>query len=398
MHELIQLYKDVYGDDTLSAVLSPLRICPLGAHVDHQGGIVTGLALDENVEMVFSASDDGYVRIQSADFPDEEYFHIDRVPEMLPGSWGNYARGAVLALSKDQKLTTGFRAVISGRLPIGGLSSSAAVTTAYLLALCHVNQLNVKKEDLVYYSHDVETSYIGLKNGILDQSANLLSRKGHLLTVDCKMGNHQLMDRPNDMPEFEVIVVYSGVSKSLISTDYNNRVDECRVGGWLLQELGTLNQTNLAEVKLRDIPDQIYHTYRDQVPGRFQKRLDHYYSEQERVIEGIKAWSAGDIHRFGQLMFASGQSSIDQYECGCPELVTIYQILKELNGVYGARFSGAGYRGCCIGFINPKYKQQIKHAIETIYPTQHPKFKDQYKVYFCEIGDGARLIEQVEEG
>lgn len=97
-------------------------------------------------------------------------------------------------------------------------------------------------------------------------------------------------------------------------------------------------------------------------------------------------------------MFASGQSSIDQYECGCPELVTIYQILKELNGVYGARFSGAGYRGCCIGFINPKYKQQIKHAIETIYPTQHPKFKDEYKVYFCEIGDGARLIEQVEEG
>ncbi len=64
---------------------------------------------------------------------------------MLPGSWGNYARGAVLALSKDQKLTTGFRAVISGRLPIGGLSSSAAVTTAYLLALCHVNQLKVKK-------------------------------------------------------------------------------------------------------------------------------------------------------------------------------------------------------------------------------------------------------------
>lgn len=92
------------------------------------------------------------------------------------------------------------------------------------------------------------------------------------MTVDCKMGNHQLMDRPNDMPEFEVIVVYSGVSKSLISTDYNNRVDECRVGGWLLQELGTLNQTNLAEVKLRDIPDQIYHTYRDQVPGRFQKK------------------------------------------------------------------------------------------------------------------------------
>lgn len=31
------------------------------------------------------------------------------------------------------------------------------------------------------------------------------------------------------MPEFEVVVVYSGISKDLIETDFNNCVDEIRV-------------------------------------------------------------------------------------------------------------------------------------------------------------------------
>jgi len=74
--------------------------------------------------------------VQSVDFPDEEYFHIDRVPEMLPGFWGNYIRGSVLSLARDFKLRKGFEAIIRFRLPMGGLSSSAVVTTAYLMSLC----------------------------------------------------------------------------------------------------------------------------------------------------------------------------------------------------------------------------------------------------------------------
>ncbi len=99
--------------------------------MDHQGGLVTGMALDVNVELLYAPDEAGFVRVQSVDFPDEEYFHIDRVPEMLPGFWGNYIRGSVLSLARDFKLRKGFKAVIRGRLPMGGLSSSA-MTTAYI--------------------------------------------------------------------------------------------------------------------------------------------------------------------------------------------------------------------------------------------------------------------------
>lgn len=392
MSDLIALFNEKYPKLKARQVLSPLRICPLGAHVDHQGGVVTGMALDSAVSLVYAPAKEGYIQIQSLDFPDEEYFHVDHVPDKLPGFWGNYIRGAVLSLKRNHLIKTGISGFISGNLPIGGLSSSAAVSTAYLMALCDANGIEMTGPELVQYSHWIETDFIGLKNGILDQSANILSRDNHLLSIDCLTGEHQLHPRNPAMADFEVAVVYSGVSKALIGTDYNNRVDECRVGGWLLQELGGAEQTGLSDVQLRNIPEDLYRSHGSRVPGRFLRRLDHYYSEQQRVKEGITAWDRGDIEAFGKLMTASGESSVHLYECGCPELTTIFHILKECSGVYGARFSGAGYRGCCIALINPRFRDEIKRKIDAVYPEKHPEYKDIYRVNFCKTGDGARVL------
>lgn len=104
-----------------------------------------------------------------------------------------------------------------------------------------------------------------------------------------------------------------------------------------------------------------------QLPERFRKRARHFFDENRRVQEGIKAWKEGNIHKFGELVFQSGESSIINYECGCPELITIYDSLRQTPGVYGARFSGAGYRGCCIGLIDPKYKETIKEKVTKEY-------------------------------
>jgi len=379
-----------YGGDDYRAVVSPLRICPLGAHVDHQGGIVTGVALDSSVNLVYTPNSDGYIRIQSMDFPDEEYFHVDNIPDMVPGAWGNYIRGAVLSIKRDFVIKKGFNAIISGKLPIGGLSSSAAVTTAYLMALCDVNEIEVGEMELVHYSHWVETDYIGLKNGILDQAANILSKKDKLMVMDCNTNEHKLVDKAEDTPDFEFVVVYSGISTALIGTDYNNRVDECKVASWILHEVSENKVPSLKAAKLRNISPEVFNKYVDELPGRFRKRAKHYFTEQERVEKGIESWSKGDLVAFGELMNESGESSVHQYECGCPELITIYETLKNTEGVYGARFSGAGYRGCCIGLIDPKYKEDIKNRMDEVYPVKHPLYKEEYNVNFCKVDDGAR--------
>jgi galactokinase len=393
MNELVKAFYNVYNKaDNISIVKSPLRICPLGAHIDHQDGMVTGMALDSSVNMVYAPGDDGYIQVKSLDFPDEEYFHTDHVPQMVPGFWGNYIRGSVLSLKRDYVIKRGFKAIISGKLPIGGLSSSAAVTTAYLMALCDVNGIKVSKMDLIRYSHWVETNYIGLKNGILDQASNILSKDGHLMFMDCKTGEHRLIKKPDTMPGFEVVVVYSGLSTALIGTDYNNRVDECRVAAWILQDFLNGSRKTLNEMRLRDIPAEIYNNYKDRLPERFRKRADHFFGEIQRVIDGVKAWESGDINTFGKLMFESGESSINKYECGCPELISIFRILKECKGVYGARFSGAGYRGCCIGLIDPDYKESIKETVAREYPLLHPEYRNMYRVNFCKTSDGAAFI------
>lgn len=395
MEELVEYFKEKYSDTDIRAVRSPLRICPLGAHSDHQGGRVTGMTLNASVDMIYSPTEDGYVRVESMDFPDKELFHINHESEYIPGFWGNYIRGAVMSLQQDFVLKKGLNAIVSGKLPIGGLSSSAAVTTAYLMALCDVNDIEVSKLDLIQYSHWVETKFIGLKNGILDQSANILSMDNQLMVMDCKTNEYNMVEKGKEMPEFEVVVVYSGISKDLISTDFNNRVDEIRVAGWLLQDLGNLDRTSLQGVQLRDIPVEVYEEYNEELPERFRKRAAHFFTEQARVQEGGKAWAEGDIETFGRLMFESGESSFYQYESGIPEMKSIYYILRECKGVYGARPSGAGYRGAVIGLIDPAYKEEIKAKIDEVYPVRHPEYKDSYAVNFCKTADGASKVKDL---
>lgn len=378
-------------------VISPLRICPLGAHVDHQHGLVTGMTLDAAVNLVYVPEENGYLRVRSLDFPEDEYFLLNDVPGMVPGFWGNYLRGAVLALSLKHTLRRGINGIISGKLPIGGLSSSAAVTTAYLTALCDVNDISVTKEELVQYGHWVENQFIKLNNGILDQSANILSKNNYLMYMDTRSGDYQLVEKPLSMPQFEVVVVYSGLSKALIGTDYNNRVDECKVAAWLIQELAKQPTFSFKETRLRDVNEEVYLAVREQLPARFRKRADHFFSEYYRVKSGVAAWCSGDLQTFGRLMFESGESSIHNYECGCPELITIFEILKNTPGVYGARFSGAGYRGCCIGLIDPQFKNEIKAKIDREYPVKHPHYKEAYRVNFCKTDDGARIVKENRE-
>jgi galactokinase/galacturonokinase len=392
MEHVVENYERKFGQSPSRAVRSPLRVCPLGAHVDHQDGIVTGMALTDSVDLVYTPEDDGYLRVQSLDFPDEEYFHVDQVPDMVPTFWGNYLRGAVLSLSRRFKLHRGIRGVVRGKLPIGGLSSSAAVTTAYLMALCDVNEIELPSRELIDYSHWVETDFIGLNNGILDQSANILSRDGYLMVMDCQTEEFDMVPRSAQMPEFELVIVYSGISTTLIKTDYNNRVDECKVAAWLLQEVGDLEVSAFRDVKLRDIPREVYETHADRLPGRFRRRADHFYGELDRVQAGVEAWRRGDIAEFGSRVFASGESSISKYESGCPELITIYETLAESEGVYGARFSGAGYRGCCIGLVDPAYKESIAARIDEVYPVKHPEFRDHYRVFFSKTADGAEVM------
>ena len=374
-------------------VKAPLRVCPLGAHVDHQGGIVTGMTVDREVTLAAIPAPDAAVRVTSLDFPGEVSVDLgDEIPEKT-GDWGDYLRAAVYALSSAHGLHTGLRAVVFGDLPGAGLSSSAAVLVAYLLALARVNGIDLVREETSALVQRAENGDIGVESGRLDQSIILFAEQEHLTRVDCSDLSIEQVSRPRRSREFRVLVAFSGVSRSLAGSGFNTRVEECREAARLLLELAGRPPT--ANPVLSCVDPEIFERFAGDLSQVPRRRSAHYFGEQRRVLAGLEAWQQGDLVRFGGLMTASGASSIQNYECGTAELVTLYELLRDTPGVYGARFSGGGFGGSCVALIDPGAGKEVVEAVARGYTDSHPGAAAAASFHICSSGGPAHLLESV---
>lgn len=378
--------------DHLFKIFSPYRICLLGAHVDHQHGLVSGFAFNKGVEFVFSVTDNSLIDIHSLSFKGQVTIDLQQSDFSKQNNWGDYIRGAIYALTKRFKLRKGIRGVIKGNLPIGGLSSSAAVLVAYVMALTKANGITLTKQEIIRITSEAEREYIGLNNGILDQSCVVLSEKDSLLYLDTDNNDFQLLPVNHEMPAFEIGIIFSGLTRSLISTDYNLRVSECKTAAWNILAFKGQALNSLEKTYLRDVPENYFLETRKQLPQRFAKRAEHFYSECERVKRGVNAWQKGDLDQLGKLIFESCESSILNYECGSPELIAIYELMKDTAGVYGGRFSGAGFKGACICLVDPTKKESIKESITNRYLEKFSEYKNSFEIHFCQTDSGARYI------
>ena len=185
-------------------IFSPYRVCPLGAHVDHQHGLVTGFAIDKGVDLWFNVREDSIVKLSSLTFEGDVEFNINVASQMKEKHWGDYARGAKYALRKRFELQHGIEGVIKGSLPVGGLSSSAAVLIAYVMAFAKANDITLTPFEIVKIASEAEREYIGLNNGLLDQACIALGKKDGLLFLDCDSDEWRIIKRNPDMPEFEI--------------------------------------------------------------------------------------------------------------------------------------------------------------------------------------------------
>ncbi len=374
-------------------IFSPYRVCPLGAHVDHQHGLVSGFAFNKGVDLKFDITEDGSVHLVSETFEGIIDFDITKPTQVKEGNWGDYARGAKYALKKRFVLKRGINGVIKGSLPIGGLSSSAAVLIAYVMAFAKANDINLSKMEIIKIASEAEREYIGLTNGILDQACIALGEKDALLFLDTDTEQYRIIRRNPRMPEFELAIIFSGLTRSLVSSDYNLRVAECKTAAWNMMAYTGMPLRSLDKTYLRDIPRETFELTREKMPPRFARRAEHFYSEYKRVRKGVTAWETGNLALFGQLSFESCESSIKNYECGSEELIAIYNIMRQTEGVYGGRFSGAGFKGACIALVDPAKRDQIREHITAEYLRMFPEYEQSFEIHFCQTDDGARFVE-----
>ena len=106
---------------------------------------------------------------------------------------------------------------------------------------------------------------------------------------------------------------------------------------------------------------------------------------------GAEAWRRGDLEEYGRLSFESGWSSIHNWESGAPEQIRLYEIMRETDGIYGGRFSGAGFRGCCIALIDPARTEEVRERVSREYLKAFPHLEGKYSFHLCQSADGAQM-------
>ena len=365
----------------------PYRICPLGAHVDHQQGYVTGFAIDKGIHFEYLKMEDGRCILTSNDFEGIVTFDVAGLLE-IKNDWGNYMRGATKILRDNHHIKYGVQGNFNGELPVGGLSSSAAVTLAYMKALCEVNNINLTNMQMIDYAFWSETEFIGLKIGKLDQSCEVLCRKNQYLFLDTKDMSYQLIPENPNHTDYEFLIIYSGQARKLVNSAYNVRVDECKSAAYLTKALQGIEYGKYKDTVLRDIDYDTFIKSKDQLPPAWVKRAEHYYGENDRVLRGVEAWKKGDMVEFGHIVRESGNSSIELYEAGSDLLRDLNSIINSTDGVYGGRFMGGGFNGCCLAIIDPSKKESIIKTISEQYELKHPEMKSLYGIYPCMSEDG----------
>lgn len=387
----IKKFEETYKKSPQYTAFTPYRICPLGAHSDHQLGKITGFAIDKGIHIAYGPKMNGVIEIASMQFPKRAQWHVSSTPEVKENDWADHLRGATIALNNRYPLRIGLCAIINGELPIGGLSSSAAVIITFLSALCKLNSIKLSEREMIKISKEAENKYVGVSCGKLDQSCEVYCRKDNLLYMDLLDDSFELIPTNPNMKPYEFVIFFSGLERSLAGSKFNMRVDECRAAAYALKGFAGMQYGKFEETNLREVPYEIYLKYKNKLPVNWAKRAEHWYTEFMRVQAGAEAWRNGDIEKFGQLSFASGKSSIYNYETGSPELIKLYEIMTETDGIYGGRFSGAGFKGCCMAIIDPSKEEKIIARVQEEYIKAFPELKEKFSAHVCHSANGIKL-------
>lgn len=340
------------------------RICPLGAHVDHQKGFVTGFLVNKGISIDYDKINDSKVIIYSEYFKD--ILSIDLCTKSnLTNTWKDIFIATINELLTRYELKKGINGKIYSDIQfIGGLASSSACIISFSKAILNVNDLIFSDEEMVDLVYNVEKKQLGINVGKLDPSCQVFGKENGLLFLDTKTQEYSRVDAKMD---FDLLLIQTGAERNLKATEYNKRVCECQEGVKVLSEI-----TQKDHEVIRDVSIQTYQRYKNKLEEKARKRLEHYYSETKRVFWGMEKWASGNIEAFGELVFQSCESSLQNYESGSLEMSEMLDILNKIKGIYGGRFLGGGFNGNFFVMTKKNKSEEISLEIKKAYSKLHP--------------------------
>jgi galactokinase len=351
------LFSECFGDATGAVVVrAPGRVNLIGEHTDYNDGFVLPAIIDRHAEVILRRRSDRQVRILALDLDERREVDLDQPIDSTDSGWLPYALGVVHEFVRRGLIDRGVDLLFHSDVPIGaGLSSSAAIEVATALALDAAFNLWLDPIDMALLCRDVEHRYAGVRCGIMDQFASRLGRPDHALLIDCRSLEARHVPLPFD--GHRVVIIDSGVRRELADSRYNDRRTECE------EAVSILSDAESSITSLRDVSAKMLSDHQGLLSPIQLSRARHVVSENERVIEACACLASGDLPTVGRMMNASHFSLRDDYEVSHPALDRLVEEASRIEGVLGARLTGAGFGGCTVNLVTEAALPELENRL-----------------------------------
>ena len=326
-------------------ISSPGRINLIGEHTDYNMGYVLPTAIEKRILLHLKKNDtDSECRVFSKDFDKGFEFDLNKIA-ISTALWENYILGVLNEILKRTDKVRGFDCVLESNLPLGsGLSSSAALECGIAFGLNALFDLKLTKIDIVTLSQIAEHTYVGTQCGIMDQFASVMSEKGHVILLDCRTLEHRLI--PMELHPYKIIMLNTGVSHNLATSEYNVRKQECGVG------VAQIQKKFPAINSLRDVTEDMLDSCQKDMNETVYRRCHFIIRENQRVLKMAKAIESGDLESVGKMLYEAHEGISKWYEISCKESDFLVAYAKGDPAVLGARQTGGGFGGCTLNIVH----------------------------------------------
>jgi galactokinase len=338
-------FETTFGAPPEVAASAPGRVNLLGEHTDYNDGHVLPIAIAQQTHVALRRSGEDQFALHAANIGQTARFTLAAPPQ---AHFASYVYGCIAELHTRGIEVPPLQIHVESEVPMGvGLSSSAALEVATLRALRALTGAALDDVQIAQIAQRAEIEHAGVRCGIMDQMAASLADTQHALWLDTMTLERRLVALPRGSA---VLVLDSGIARTLAGSGYNERRGECEEAArWL------------GVRSLREVDDL---AATEGLPEPLRRRARHVISENARVLQAVQC---ADPARFGVLMNASHASLRDDYAVSVPELDRLVAMLQAHPRVYGARLTGAGFGGACVALCAPDALQRVADEVLKAY-------------------------------
>ncbi len=338
---------------------APGRVNLIGEHTDYNEGFALPLGIEQRALVAVRRRTDGELRLASLQAEGKQRLLLSEVGPGRVSGWAAYVAGSVWAAVEDGARGTGLDLLLDSDVPMGaGLSSSAAVECASLLAMAELWGFSRSRVELARLAQRAEVEVAGVPCGLMDQLTSMCARPGHALFVDFRTQGVEPLLLPLAEAGLELLVIDTRSPHQLNDGAYAERRAACHAAAKLL---------GLASLRDADLP-ALERAGRALGPEQT-RRARHVITENARVLETAailrQAGSGAErlgLGQIGPMLSASHASLRDDFEVTVPRL-DVAAAAAEGGGAFGARMIGGGFGGSVLALLRSTDVQSASRAV-----------------------------------